>query len=131
MFNAQYKGNMLYSVCSDDYDGMYHAIKHLHDMGHERIAIGSVGLQYLSNFNKLRAYRQAVQDLKLVQDRDYIIDFDYYESFSICSLIERMRNSGRMPTAFLTMNDEEAIRLITTLKFMGDSLSGRCIGYRL
>lgn len=119
MFNAKYKGNMLYSVCSDDYEGMYHTIKYLHDLGHERIAIASVGLQYLSNFNKLRAYRQAVQDFNLVQDKDYVMDFDYYESLRICSLIQRLRNSGRMPTAFLAMNDEEAIRLIATLKFMG------------
>lgn len=119
MFNAQYQGDMLYSICSDDYGGMYRTIQYLRNMGHRRIAIGSVGLWYLSNFNKLKAYHQAVRDFGLVEDQDYIIDFDYYDSFSICALVERLRNSGRLPTAFLTMNDEEAVRLITTLKFMG------------
>ena len=117
--NSSFHGDKMYSICSDDFEGMYNAVKYLYDLGHRRIAILTVGLFFQSNHDKLEGYRKAMHDLKLTLDEEYIIESQEIAPTSICNRFERLKQAERMPTAILTMNDEEAVRTINYLRLIG------------
>ena len=117
--NSHFKGEKLYSICSDDFTGMYNAVKYLYEMGHRRIAFATVGLFFDSNQEKLEGYKKAIHDLQIPLDNEYIFDSTEITPTSVCHWFERMKLAEKMPTAILTMNDEEAIRIINYLRLVG------------
>lgn len=119
--NACFRGEQVYSICSDDYNGMYNAVRYLYELGHRRIAIATVGLFFDSNHDKLEAYKKALTDFQLPCEEEYIMDSDQISPTTICLRFERLKKANKMPTAILTMNDQDAVRIINFLRLVNIS----------
>ncbi|MDR1692705.1 MAG: LacI family transcriptional regulator [Oscillospiraceae bacterium] len=113
--NSRHQGEMLYSVLSDDYDGCTQAIEYLFRMGHRRIAFGTTGTNYLSHRMRLQAYRDVLRDHELEPDERLI--FSVFRDFS--AVYDGWLKAELAPTAIVTINDQEALRLISLLKARG------------
>lgn len=118
LMNAVFKGDMVYSVCSDDYNGMYSAVRYLYEMGHRRIAIGAVGAMYYANHQKLMGFKQAVKDFGLGNDYENFFDFDSFDPIDFCEKYKSLKEADRLPTAIACMNDEETFRAINALRII-------------
>ena len=119
VINADFHGERLYTISSDDYSGMYGAVKYLYEMGHRRIALAASVLRFQSNWEKWRGYHAALEDLGLPSPEDYVIRLrDFTASFADCW--KKLGERGMpMPTAIAAMNDEDAVRIQRQLKDIG------------
>jgi DNA-binding LacI/PurR family transcriptional regulator len=89
----------LSAVCTDNYGGMYEAVKYLCEMGHRRIAYVSLGINTCDVFERLLGFQKALTEYNLDVDPAYLlmssadISQSYFESW--------MENLATQPTAML------------------------------
>lgn len=114
-------GPGLSDVMIDYVSGMRHAINHLRDLGHLRIAYigGSSGLTISDH--RISAFHEAMSDAGLSLRPEYIRAGNYrVTGGEFC--MEELLNLKRPPTAVMSANDLTAIGALRTLRRRGFSV---------
>lgn len=110
------------SVVVDNYEGGLLATKHLIGLGHRRIAL-IAGLDTPECRERLRGYREALQEAGLTADPDLIVHGDYLEA-SGAKAAERLIQLKERPTAIFATSDLMAIGALQALRHYGLNVPG-------
>ena len=100
------EGDNVEVVMSDNEGGAIAAVRHLHDLGHRRIATITGMVDSRPGADRLRGYRAAVQALGLAYRDDYVAYGDFYAE------------SGREATANLLTLDEPPTAIFAAADMM-------------
>ena len=98
-------------VVSDNVAGAERAVRRFHELGHRRIATITGLLDKLPGADRLRGYRQAVQDLGLAYRDDYVAYGDFYTE-SGRRAMEQLLALPEPPTAVFAASDMMALGAI-------------------
>ncbi|MCP2035240.1 LacI family transcriptional regulator [Planomicrobium sp. HSC-17F08] len=111
--------NAIASVNIDYYGAAYEAMKKLIDNGHTRIAFVSGLFSSKVNKDKLKAYRQALQDASIDFDEQLVIECDnsYDEAIEAVNTL-----APHKPTAYFVSNDEMSIGVIHGVEANGQKI---------
>ena len=101
------QGHNLASLTVDDFKGGYQATEHLIQYGHTRIAYISGPTNHPDSRERLRGYRQALQDAGLPIDAALILQGDFLESGGALA-INQLISAGCEFTAVFAANDQMA-----------------------
>ena len=104
--DMQLEGPLTEVVMSDNEDGAATAVRHLHDLGHRRIATITGMIDSRPGIDRLRGYRAAIQELGLAYRDDYVRYGDFYAE------------SGREQTARLLALDEPPTAIFAAADMM-------------
>lgn len=104
-------GEDLLCVTGDSYASTYEAIKYLHSLGHEKIAVLSGPTTARSTPLAYMAYKHAMNEFKLEVDESFFKAGDYGEEAGYISFHELL-SAGKIPTAIFAMEDNIAIGII-------------------
>jgi LacI family transcriptional regulator len=105
-------------VMSDNEGGAATAVRHLHELGHRRIATITGMLDSRPGADRLRGYRAAIQDLGLAYRDDYVAYGDFYAE-SGRAATERLLELPEPPTAVFAASDLMAIGAIRAAAQVG------------
>jgi LacI family transcriptional regulator len=105
-------------VMSDNEGGAIAAVRHLHELGHRRIATITGMLDSRPGADRLRGYRQAMQELGLAYRDEYVAYGDYYAE-SGRAAAERLLALEEPPTAIFAAADMMAIGAIRAAAEVG------------
>lgn len=97
----------LVSLNISDYDGSYQATQHLIELGHARIAYISGPEDHPDSVERLRGYRQALEDANLPCDPQLIVQADFHEAGGVLA-INQLVSSRLDFTAVFAANDQMA-----------------------
>lgn len=92
-------------IVNEDKEGTYKIVKHLIEQGHKRIAF--VGYKTEENEtlkNRLKGYREALEDFDLIFEESLVIDCESANSRGY-SAVEKIMQIPNRPTAIHCMND--------------------------
>ncbi len=119
--NITFPGDIdrLYSISSDDYNGMYQIMRRLYECGHRRIGLVAEDWVHESNRDKVQAFYQAQSDMSLAIQPEWIIRTPITEETSICRQLDNLRAMNKLPTAFACLNDRDACHLIRYARRIG------------
>ena len=103
---------------SDNEGGAITAVRHLHELGHRRIATITGMIDSRPGADRLRGYRQAIQELGLAYRDDYVVYGDFYAE-SGREATERLLRLAEPPTAIFAASDLMAIGAIRAAAEVG------------
>ena len=104
-------GEDLLCVTGDSYSSTYEAVRYLHSLGHEKIAVLSGPTTARSTPLAYMAYKHAMNEFKLEVDESFFKAGDYGEEAGYQSFQELL-SKGDTPTAVFAMEDNIAIGVI-------------------
>lgn len=110
------------SVVVDNYEGSLAATRHLVGLGHRRIGI-LTGLNTPECRERLRGYREALDEAGISFDPALLVSGDYLEASGATAMERLLELSGR-PTAVFATSDLMAIGALQTLRRHGLSVPG-------
>jgi LacI family transcriptional regulator len=121
VMNNKYQNRYL-SVCNDDFQGAYDAVKYLIDSGHTRIAY--LGTEHPATVemgnDRLIGTQSAMKDAGLLlQDADVISFRNYHDSASLEQGLKRLMDRENRPTAHYCLHDYLAEKVYTVLLKLG------------
>ena len=96
---------------SDNVDGAARAVRHLHSLGHRRIATITGLLDTRPGADRLRGYRQALQALGLAYRDEYVAYGDFYVESGRRAMADLL-SLDEPPTAIFAASDMMAIGAI-------------------
>jgi LacI family transcriptional regulator len=105
-------------VMSDNEGGAAQAVRHLHELGHRRIATITGMLDSRPGADRLRGYRAAIQAAGLAYRDDYVVYGDFYAE-SGREACERLLALPEPPTAIFAASDLMAIGAIRAAAEVG------------
>jgi LacI family transcriptional regulator len=105
-------------VMSDNEGGATTAVRHVHELGHRRIATVTGMLDSRPGADRLRGYRAAVQAAGLAYRDDYVVYGDFYAE-SGREATERLLALPEPPTAIFAASDLMAIGAIRAAAEVG------------
>jgi LacI family transcriptional regulator len=91
-------------VMSENRGGAALAVRHLHELGHERIATITGLLSTLPGADRLDGYRDAIAELGLERDEDYVVVGDFYDESGYRGT-RRLLELDAPPTAIFAASD--------------------------
>lgn len=103
------------SVLTDNYQGGFLVTEHLIKEGHRRIAHISGPKHWLSCKERLRGYRDALEQYGLPCNEELVVNGDMYMVKSM-EITQRLMEITNPPTALFCINDYAAIGAIKVLK---------------
>ncbi|WP_332908491.1 LacI family DNA-binding transcriptional regulator [Paenibacillus roseus] len=106
------------SVVVDDFAGGYSAASYLIAAGHERIALIAENLEVSSSKERLRGYRQALEEARLSYDENLVLVSDFSVQGSKQTALKLLATDSR-PTAIFACNDILAIGAIQAARELG------------
>jgi LacI family transcriptional regulator len=110
-------------VTSDNEAGARAAIRHLLELGHERIAT-ITGLAHTKPaIDRLRGYRQELRARGITYRRTYVLEGDFYAA-SGHEQMRRLLGLQRPPTAVFAASDEMAIGALAAIQEAGLAVPG-------
>jgi LacI family transcriptional regulator len=92
----------------DGQKGMYDAIQHLIDLGHESIAYASAPLDLTFATHRLAGYRQALEESELIYDEELVVVGNLTEEDGY-QAAHRLLSLSNPPTAIAVANDLMAL----------------------
>jgi LacI family transcriptional regulator len=110
-------------VISDNAAGIGMAMRHLHDLGHRRIATITGLLDTRPGADRLRAYRSEVQALGLAYRDEYVAYGDFYVD-SGHRAMAKLIDLPEPPTAVVAASDLMALGAIRAVDAAGRSVPG-------
>jgi len=115
------KGLRVPTIKTDNRVGVYEAVKHLIDLGHDRIAIitGIPGVE--TSEERLEGYRQALQDSG-IPIRKTLIKEGYFQKDRAFSATEELLRMKTVPSAIFVSNEPMVSGCILALKKRGLSI---------
>ncbi|MBR7828902.1 LacI family DNA-binding transcriptional regulator [Actinospica sp. MGRD01-02] len=97
-------------VTSDNRAGAVEAVRHLHDLGHRRIATITGPVDLMPAVQRLRGFQQAVGELGLDLPDEYVQNGDFFmDSGYACGRRLAGLPKSRRPTAVFVAGDEMAL----------------------
>jgi len=96
-------------VVTDDIDGSYRAVKHLINLGHERIGHISGTKNYSTAEERMKGYRKAILDSDLDFDENLIQGNNFSKSRYGYLAMEKFLKMSQRPTAIFAANDTLAL----------------------
>ena len=95
-------------VMSDNADGAAQAVRHLHELGHRRIATITGMIESRPGIDRLKGFRAAIQELGLAYRDEYVAYGDFY-SESGRAATARLLAQPERPTAIFAASDLMAL----------------------
>ena len=105
-------------VVTDNFEAAYRGIRHLIDLGHQRIAVISGRVVHSTSLHRVEGCRKAMQEANLstieksMQQGDSHIESGYRIGLSLL-------NSFEPPTAIFTMNNRMALGVLQAIRDLG------------
>jgi DNA-binding LacI/PurR family transcriptional regulator len=88
-------------ILLDNYEGAFHAVKHLLEKGYKRIAyLGAKKNLSISNIRE-QGYRDAICEFGIEIEESLIIHGDFDQNYAFQTAIDLLKNSENRPDAFL------------------------------
>jgi LacI family transcriptional regulator len=91
-------------VTSENRQGAAEAVRHLHELGHERIATIAGPLGTRPGAERLAGYREAVAELGLDPSDEYVIEGDFYDESGYAAA-KQLLGLENPPTAIFAASD--------------------------
>jgi LacI family transcriptional regulator len=110
-------------VISDNDAGIRLAMRHLHDLGHRRIATITGLVETRPGAERLRAYRDALRDLGLGYRDEYVAYGDFYVESGRQAMLRLLRGE-EPPTAVVAASDLMALGALRAAAEEGVSVPG-------
>ncbi len=110
-------------VISDNDAGIRLAMRHLHDLGHRRIATITGLVETRPGAERLRAYRDALRDLGLGYRDEYVAYGDYYVESGRQAML-RLLATDEPPTAVVAASDLMVLGALRAAAEAGVSVPG-------
>lgn len=107
--------NMLDSISANVTLGCYMAVKHLIDTGHKRICYINCPLKYLSSFERLRGFEQAIRSYHACLEKKWIINSQYNTGKGGYDAFKSLWESGVRPDGIAAANEPIAMGIIRYL----------------
>jgi LacI family transcriptional regulator len=105
------------TVVADDYVGGLLAARHLTELGHRRLAILSENLKVSSSRERIRGFKQGLQDAGIPFEDESIVICEYKVEEGRRGALELLQRSGAdRPTAIFCCNDLLAIGALQAAK---------------
>jgi LacI family transcriptional regulator len=103
----QLSGNNIFSIDFDNAEGAAQAIRHLHGLGHHKVAFLSGPLDHPDAKQRLQGYKKELKRLKMLVDKNLIIESDFLESGGYRAANSLLANQTDF-TAIIAANDQMA-----------------------
>jgi LacI family transcriptional regulator len=103
----QLKAPSLYSLNFDNFEGGRLATRHLIELGHQRIAFIAGDADHPDANDRLRGYRQALDDAGLEFDPALVVPGEYHEVSGLMA-VDRLLETRQRFTAIFAANDQMA-----------------------
>jgi len=116
--DMELEGTATEVVMSDNVSGAEAAVRHLHDLGHRRIATITGMLESRPGIDRLRGYRAAAQALGLAYRDEYVTYGDFYAE-SGREQTARLLQLPERPTAIFAAADMMAIGAVRAVAEAG------------
>jgi LacI family transcriptional regulator len=128
--DMQVEGPATEVVMSDNVDGAEQAVRHLHALGHRRIATITGMIESRPGIDRLRGFRAALQELGLAYRDEYVAYGDFYFE-SGRAATARLLALPEPPTAIFAAADLTALGAIRAATEAGLSVPGdlSVVGY--
>ncbi|WP_099203819.1 LacI family DNA-binding transcriptional regulator [Scatolibacter rhodanostii] len=107
------------SVCINNEQGIYCAVRYLKDMGHHNLGYISSGKESDSSIERRRSFHQALREYGLDDNRSNYYFADGEHSGAVENLRRQWKSKSHLPSAFITENDMVAWRAMTALTKCG------------
>lgn len=112
------KDDQVDCILSNNVTAMYMGTKHLIKSGHENIAIILEKHQLTTVEERLKGYRQALEDNNIKFVKQLVVDVDLYKKESCEKVIQEVYINHK-PTAFIAGGNSLTLILLKTLQNMG------------
>jgi LacI family transcriptional regulator len=109
LINRRTDSSTLPSVTGDNADGVYLAMRHLVRLGHRHIACLAGPQTTWTGQIRLRAYRQALQDLALPHDENLVVRTESFSESEGARGLAQLLDAKAQFTAVLAGNDLHAL----------------------
>ncbi|WP_026691339.1 LacI family DNA-binding transcriptional regulator [Alteribacter aurantiacus] len=96
-------------VYSDNYQGSVLAVRHLHSLGHRKIAHISGVEQTFAGLERLRGYQDTVKQLKLDIPEGYVVDGGFFSYDGGYDAMKELLDHRDRPTAVYVAGDDMAL----------------------
>lgn len=107
------------SVLVDNRKGAHLAVKHLADLGHERIGFISGSEDSFDNRERLKGFFEAMEQNGLKVDERLILKGNFTEESGYKAMSQFLKSASDLPTAFFSSNDEMMIGAIRAIEEAG------------
>lgn len=107
------------SVCTNNEQGIYSAVRYLKEMGHRNLGYISSGKESDSSIERRKSFHQALREYGLEDIRSNYYFADGEHSGAIENLKKQWKAKSHLPSAFVTENDMVAWRAMTALSKCG------------
>ncbi len=108
ILNRKVERTDLFNYASDDYSGTVIAVEYLLRMGHQKIGLISGKEEFTSSQNRLAGFLDTLQKHNISRNNDWIVAGDYSVK-SGYDAMEKILNSGDLPTCIFASNDDMAM----------------------
>jgi LacI family transcriptional regulator len=103
----QLNGANLFSIDFDNAEGASQAVKHLSQLGHQKVVFLSGPLDHPDAKQRLQGYKKEIKRLKMVSDKSLIVESDFLESGGLRAVNSLLANKTEF-TAIIAANDQMA-----------------------
>lgn len=118
LVNNYFKGKDISYIDADNVEGSYKAVKHLVDLGHERIAFLNGPEHFVNSVDRLAGYKKVLKEHGLALRKEYMLKGNYgWKSGYAAGLA--VLEMEKTPSAVFAANDRMAAGLIQALKENG------------
>jgi LacI family transcriptional regulator len=117
-FNRKPDNESIHHVTLDNEKGVYLAVKHLVDLGHDRIAFLSYPSRYPTFHERYLGYLSAVEVLGLEIDPSLVYDGELLHE-NIFNFVSAALSRENPPTSFVTTTDQQAISVMDSVSRLG------------
>ncbi len=126
VMNNKYQDRYL-SVCNDDFQGAYDAVKYLIDYGHARIAY--LGTEHPATVgmgnDRFIGARKALEDAGLELPDEFVLYFEnYYDIHTLEKGLHKLLDRDDRPTGLYCLHDYLAEKVYAALMRLGYSVPG-------
>lgn len=115
-------GTQCHMVRIDDVKVMDLQMEHLLNYGHKKIAIIGGSPEVYSTFVKVQRYKQIMQKYKMDYSSDFILTEGDYSMTCGYELMNRLYETGNVPTAVVAINDFVAMGVIRSVNEHGHKI---------
>jgi len=110
-------------VMSENREGAALAVRHLHELGHERIATVTGWLRTKPGADRLDGYREELEQLGLEPREEYVVEGDFYDESGYRGT-RQLLELDEPPTALFAASDQMAAGAIRAANELGVGVPG-------
>lgn len=113
-----YVAENLNAIMSDNFAGLYELTSHLISLGHKDIVYAYGHPSYVTS-ERIYGFKRAMEDAGIALSDSSLIESRYDDKTRNIQLINKLMESGQLPTAIIFPDDYSAVWGIKTLREMG------------